>query len=140
MENLFPNLSSGGHRVTSPATIEYNCVAWAVDDPEVWWWPDPYNQYYWPPDVPREVNIDSFVKAFEVLNYTVCETSNYESGYEKIAIYAKQNGEPTHAARQLDSGKWTSKLGRLEDIEHDDIEGVSGEIYGSVAVIMKRPK
>jgi hypothetical protein len=47
-------------------------------------------------------------------------------------------GKPTHAARQVGYGKWTSKLGSLVDIEHD-INGVSGTRYGSVAVIMKRP-
>ena len=26
------------------------------------------------------------------------------------------NGKPTHAARQLSSGLWTSKLGKLQDI------------------------
>jgi hypothetical protein len=140
MENLFPVLKSSGYKITSPATIEYNCIAWAADDPEMWWWPDPYYQYYWPPDVPRKATINAFVKAFETLGYMVCQTSTYVPGYEKIAIYAKTSGEPTHAARQLGSGKWTSKVGSLEDIEHDDHAGVNGETYGSVVVFMKRPK
>lgn len=140
MENYFPILKYSGYKITSPATIEYNCIAWAADDNEAWWWPDLFYQYYWPPDVPREVNINAFVKAFETLGYKVCHTSTYIPGYEKIAIYAKPSGEPTHAAKQLESGKWTSKLGGLEDIEHDHHEGVCGEVYGSVVVFMKRPK
>jgi hypothetical protein len=45
----------------------------------------------------------------------------------------------THAARQLPTGKWTSKLGKGEDIEHDTPEDVAGGVYGDVMQIMKRP-
>jgi hypothetical protein len=45
----------------------------------------------------------------------------------------------THAARQLPNGKWTSKLGKGEDIEHDTPDDVSGGIYGEVVEIMRRP-
>jgi len=38
----------------------------------------------------------------------------------------------------LPSGKWTSKLGRLEDIEHDTPDDVAGGVYGEVAGFMKR--
>ena len=45
-----------------------------------------------------------------------------------IAIYCNFNPqlktlEVTHAARQLPSGKWTSKLGDADDIEHNTLEG-----------------
>lgn len=39
---------------------------------------------------------------------------------------------------ELPNGKWTSKLGRWEDIEHE-IEGLMGEMYGDVKQILKRP-
>jgi hypothetical protein len=39
---------------------------------------------------------------------------------------------PTHAALQLESGDWTSKLGDFEDISHSTIEAVSGPVYGRV--------
>ena len=42
-------------------------------------------------------------------------------------------------ARQLDSGKWASKLGKLEDIEHD-LTGVEGKVYGKVAQYLKKPR
>jgi hypothetical protein len=35
----FPRLTPGNHRVTSPATPAYNCVAWAAEDTEHWWQP-----------------------------------------------------------------------------------------------------
>jgi len=61
-----------------------------------------------------------------------------EPGMEKIAIFA-QGGKPTHMARQLENGRWTSKMGQSEDIEHAlrDLEGV---LYGEVALFMGRPK
>jgi hypothetical protein len=59
-----------------------------------------------------------------------------ETGLEKVAIFAK--GETAlHVARQLPSGKWTSKIGRWEDIEHD-LLALEGERYGEVAQIMQR--
>jgi hypothetical protein len=43
------------------------------------------------------------------------------------------------ASRQLPSGRWTSKLDRAEDIEHDPPHDVAGGIYGDIVQIMKRP-
>jgi len=45
---------------------------------------------------------------------------------------------PTHAARQLENGRWTSKLGELEDIEHD-LHHLASGAYGAVVQILKRP-
>ncbi|MCG8587287.1 MAG: hypothetical protein MI757_21490 [Pirellulales bacterium] len=45
----------------------------------------------------------------------------------------------THAARQLPDGRWTSKLGKAEDIEHDSANDVAGGLYGEVVEFMKRP-
>ena len=44
----------------------------------------------------------------------------------------------THAARQRPGGKWTSKLGKAEDIEHDTPDVVAGGLYGEVVLIMRR--
>ena len=138
MQSLFPLLQSSVYEVTSPATIEYNCIAWGAGDTEKCWWPDLFDQYFWPSTILREESVDAFIGAFESLGYTICENANYEMGYEKVAIYAKQDGRPTHAARQIDPEKWTSKIGQLEDIEHD-IQSLSGDIYGEPKVYMKRP-
>jgi len=43
-------------------------------------------------------------------------------------------------ARQLENGKWTSKLGELEDIEHDTLDVFDDSDYGTVACIMKKSK
>jgi hypothetical protein len=73
-----------------------------------------------------------------ILGLTVfCLCHALEVGFEKIALYATPDGEPTHAARQLLNGKWTSKLGRWQDIEHE-LDGLVGELYGTVRRILKR--
>jgi len=68
----------------------------------------------------------------------MCEDREVESGFEKVAIYADHYQFPTHMARQLLSGTWTSKLGALEDIEHHFLDGLNGSQYGNVVQIMKR--
>ena len=137
---LFPSLQEKGFDLTSPETPFYNCIAWAAGDTRRWWWPDPNDQYYWPPGMPRNETLQAFVLLFKELGYSVCENAKHEEAFEKIAIYVDDStGKPTHAARQVDSGRWTSKLGSLVDIEHD-LNGVTGTRYGSVTVIMRRPK
>lgn len=81
--------------------------------------------------------MESFVAVFATLGYA--ETQAVDSGpdWEHVAIYAL-NGVPTHASRQLASGWWTSKLGRLHDLSHLTPESVAGPLYGDVAVIMRR--
>ena len=49
-----------------------------------------------------------------------------------------KDGICTHASLQLADGKWTSKLGFLNDISHS-LHALEGELYGSVVCIMKRP-
>ena len=68
----------------------------------------------------------------------MCGSPEYESGYEKVAIYGK-DGEWKHAARQLtEDGTWTSKLGPEDDINHATLEALAGATYGTVVQIMKR--
>ena len=136
IETIFPNLRSEGYRQTSPRTKDYNCIAWAAGNKDRWW--EPADGYYWPLPTPQLTTIDVLIRAFKVLGYTECQDSLLEEGYEKVAIYGEQ-GDYTHAARQLGTGKWTSKLGQLEDIEHDTLEGLAGSEYGDVVVIMRRP-
>ena len=139
-------LSAEGYEVTSIATCEYNCIAFAADDDESWWWPDQHGKAYWPPNIKREVTIDAFVSAYETIGYERWEykgNGDLESGYDKIAIYAMA-GVPTHASKQLSDGRWKSKLGPWEDIEHNtpravETHGAVG-IYGEVEVYMRKKK
>ena len=105
-EDEFPHLAATGYRITSPATRTYNCFAWAAGEDDPWWNPlEPNTPYYWPNGVPAELTIAAFIQAYQTVGYEPCESSDFESGFEKIAIYATPDGEPTHAARQLPNGK-----------------------------------
>ena len=75
--------------------------------------------------------------AFKEIGFDECDDGSLESGYEKIAIYGSALMY-THAARQLADGKWTSKLGQLEDITHATPNDIAGGDYGEVVQFMKR--
>jgi hypothetical protein len=139
VEEQIPGLQKSGYRITSPPDPDYNCVAWGLRDPSRWWSPGPDKRNHWPDDVPAWPSLTAFVELFERKGYEVCEGDRYEEGIEKIAIFTYASGEPTHVARQLKEGKWTSKLGGSVDIEHDDLRAVSCGLLGDVAVVMRRP-
>ena len=137
IKNLCPGLFQSEFEITSPQASDYNCIAWAANDVNNWW--DPHLAY-WPEGIERELKLNTFIKVFEMLGYQVCDNSKLEKDCVKIAIFVDDNEIPSHAARQLDNGHWTSKLGQIEDIEHHKVEGVEGKYYGKVAVFMKRNK
>ncbi|MEQ9491270.1 MAG: hypothetical protein RIM72_19995 [Alphaproteobacteria bacterium] len=83
-------------------------------------------------------DLEAFIKAFETIGYKECNNGDLEIDNEKIAIYSK-NGKPTHAAKQVASGKWSSKLGNYFDIEHIET-ALDGPQYGKIALFMSRPK
>jgi hypothetical protein len=140
LEQQFPNLAGEGYLITSPDTIDYNCVAWAAESEEEWWWPDSMGQEYWPADVPREETLPAFTAAFRTIGYEVCESALLESGFQKIAIYADAQNAPRHVARQLPNGEWTSKIGQYEDIQHKTLDALTGEppAYGIVIQVMRK--
>ena len=51
-----------------------------------------------------------------------CAGVGLESSWDEIVIYGDEHGWPTHVARQLHDGSWTSKLGASEDIAHASVE------------------
>jgi hypothetical protein len=89
--------------------------------------------------VPREETIAAFIAVFSELGYEPAYHAALESSFEKVALYAI-GALPTHAARQLNYGWWTSKLGPSIDIEHELPESVVGGVYGEVAAILKRKR
>lgn len=133
---------------TSPATKDYNCIAWAAEDDTKRWDIDPYGIYYWPPAVPRRRSIEEVTSVFESIGYETCNDESVEPGFKKIAIYADSSDLPTHVARQLPNGKWTSKLGDFEDVEHQFIHAWERALmqmrtfelssYGKLVKIMKK--
>jgi hypothetical protein len=140
LEGLFPSLGGSGYQVTSPQSDLYNCIAWAAGptNTNAWWWPlgDP-SKTFWPENVLREETLEAFHQLFTSLGFVTCDHAEVEVGYDKVALYADDQGFPLHAARQLANGRWTSKLGALEDIEHA-LEDLEGTEYGSVVLVMRR--
>src|SRR5437660_406471 len=112
LERLFPALREVGFEATSPRDPGYNCVAWAAGDTTRWWWPAESPFAYWPNGVEREESLTSFIRAFATLGYEPASSGDYEPQFEKLAIFASGDGVPTHVARQIAGGAWTSKLGR----------------------------
>jgi hypothetical protein len=139
LEALFPNLRASGNRITSDGSVEYNCIAWAVGETTRWWDPVAIGGYSWPDGLPRENTVANWVAAFGNRGFEACENPEAEDGYEKIAIYADRVGIPRHVARRLSYGAWTSKLGRLEDIEHGSLDAFNDSDYGTAHLVLRRP-
>ncbi len=147
LESLFPNLQRSSWNVRSPQDDDYQCIAWAACRTDRHMWPN--QDYWWFPGlpvvvVPEEAPVEYLVQGFRLLGYKPCESSVFEVGYQKVAIYANDIGA-THMARQHVLGRgWLSKIGTLEDIFHrelSDLEGNTSPLslgYGRVALVLKR--
>ena len=134
LKDLFPDLTDNNHEITSPRTVDYNCIAWAAHNSQRWWQPG----VYWPTEVSRDDHgIGALVAAFTELGFKECDSGELEENFEKVALYGF-GMMYTHAARQLPDGHWTSKLGQLEDITHTTPEAIAGSDYGQVIQFMKR--
>ena len=164
LEDIFPKLAIAGYEKTSDQTGgqlddgSYNCIAWAAEDVNhKFWWPNRFG--YWLPWVRRENSVRCFVKTFRWLGYFRCKSSRRELGFDKVALYAihcsqqpippptslneLRDWTPTHMARQLSDGTWTSKCGCDEDINHFLLDalkchGPTTAKYGSPVIYMKR--
>lgn len=120
----------------SRATLIYKCIAHALGYDDNCWWPS--HDTYWPRRCPREATTQAFECAFATEGYTPCDNGGLEDGFEKIALYAKNEGECTHAARQRRNGRWTSKCGGNVDLEHE-LGQLEGPCYGKVVRFFRRP-
>ena len=107
LELRYPNLALTEYAVTSPRSQEYNCFAWVAGDQERWWQPTPEDEFYWVSGVPMEETLSAYIQAYQKLGYAICDNAVLETGYEKIALYVNDEGVPTHAAKQLLTGKWS---------------------------------
>jgi hypothetical protein len=137
----FPRLEAEGYEVKSEATPDYNCIAFAADDLSRRWSPFPEEDAYWPEGISRGAGVDVFVELYESFQYARCDNSDFEEGFEKIAIYfdAKES-EVTHASKLIGPSEWTSKLGDWEDIAHKTLEALESTDYGKAVAFLKRKK
>jgi hypothetical protein len=153
---LFPGMAGAGCKITSKADPQFNCVAYIVGDKKNWWWPSPIGTTnVWPEGLPREETVEAIAALFKLLGYEKCAGEQLEQGFEKVAIYARDDF-PTHVACQTSVGLWKSKLGRLPDIRHETLRelespdanslewqasldyGYNSAGFGKVALIMKK--
>lgn len=145
IEFHFPSFKNGnGYRNTSEATIQYNCLAWALGIDWAWYAPEPKCAgYVWFPGVERKWDVEIISTIVERHGYQRCPDSLVEEGFEKIVFFLDSDGRPEHFARQLENGKWTSKLGNLNDIEHDTLDSLLApdtEGYHSIERVFKRAR
>jgi hypothetical protein len=143
LEIIVPGLTLTRWQEKSLQDYHYNCIAFAAGDERQWWEPSGDPLHYWPPGIPREYSLPAYKLAYELFGYRECDFSDkFEKGYQKVAIFLYSDGTPSHAARQTEKGKWLSKLGELEDIEHDSIFALEGDDpnYGKISAFMKRPR
>ena len=134
IDDQYPRLAKEGYTITSKPNEDYNCIAFAAGDNTSWW--SHKKGYHWP-NASRTAEISSLVEVFEGLGFEQCANATYEPGFDKVALYHK-NEEWKHASIQLEDGSWSSKLGPNEDIRHETPESVSGDSYGNVHCIMRR--
>lgn len=148
LEEGIPNLAREGYEITSNPADVPNCIGWALRDYAGFWDPDAAVMrvagYRWLPNGPYDWEVSTVAKIFEMHNYSDCDMDDsLEPGFEKIAIYVNHE-QDIHVARQLASGKWTSKLGVKEDLDHNSLKALEAdtELYpeacGKVVRIMKR--
>lgn len=136
IEEAHPGLKGSGYEITSEVSDVYNCIAWSAGEDTIWWSHTPGN--YWPPGIPRSPEVGALIQVFESLGFAICEDEQIETGYEKVAVFAL-SGEWSHAARQMEDGQWTSKVGQFEDITHPLLQNLADDAYGDVHCIMRRP-
>ncbi len=91
--------------------------------------------------MPQDESLASIIAFFESLGYQQCRGQSLEDGFEKVALFADPEDDyPTHAARQLPSGWWTSKMGwNGVTIEHDGLDRIEGRFYGWARLYLRRP-
>jgi hypothetical protein len=87
-------------------------------------------------------DLGEYVDLFQSLGFVQCLDGLLEPSQEKIAIYA-DGDDFQHVAYQRIDGSWSSKLGKLNDVRHDDAAWVSGPSpfeYPPVHSYMSRPR
>jgi hypothetical protein len=113
-----------------------------VGDEERPWYPrgEP-DRSFWPPGLRDDFSLEAFVAAYATCGFRRSTTGGMlVAGLEKIALYVDGDGEPSHAALQLSNGRWSSKMGTWEDIEHVDTSCLEGGTYGQVVLFLERPR
>lgn len=129
--------------ITSDQTTKYNSVAWAIGgirEKDRWWSPCP--GYFWPADLSKNENLDTYVTLFKRHGYIAVKGNDVslEPGYRKVALFTTSD-KVTHVARQLRDGCWTSKIGNWHDILHptlNDLPQIAPTNAAYVSQVLKK--
>src|SRR5262249_40151901 len=123
----FPRLREE-FEVLAAASPSYNCIGWSLGF---------NNSWVWPVEAGQTVSLYHFDALYRYYGFTRVNKLAYrrQPDHDKVVLYAarRANGHitPTHAARQMPDGSWTSKLGSLPLIRHLHPHDVAGPSYGS---------
>ena len=138
----FPVLRDDANfRITSDCTPAYNCVGWALGMNDVWIGLDHPTNYawaWWPKDVECDERQESLVSLFEYFGFALCNDADIEKDYDKVALYADDEGW-THAARIIGDNIMHSKIGTAWDIHHSGGTTFDDTMYGKIYAYMRRP-
>lgn len=129
-------------RPASPATYSYNCLAWALGTDLVSVWPpgdEPVTTAanFWPSDLPQDESITTIERLLSRLEFQQVDAPSKGLEVEAIALFTIGSA-PSHFARRRPDGSWTSKLGGLADVDHDDPTDVECVAYGSLSRFYER--
>ena len=114
----------------SRSSDDYNCVSWAINR-------DDENIFLYLPNGTIDLRLNSYIEYYKSIGFEEADNIEPEPGITKIALYAFED-EFQHVARQLEDGRWASKLGEWEDIEHNTLDVLSGNFYGNPVVFLER--
>ncbi|MCQ2219059.1 MAG: hypothetical protein MJZ33_11385 [Paludibacteraceae bacterium] len=138
----FPALGKDPHfQITSDCTPAYNCIGWALGMNDVWVGldhPINYAWTWWPKEVPCDEKPGSLIALFEHFGFIECEDASIEEDYDKVALFADEEGW-THAARVIGDNLMHSKIGTAWDIHHSGGNTLDDTMYGTIFAYMKRP-
>ena len=122
-------------QITSDRDNHYNCVGHVIGDYERLWSHQDDGLSYWPRGIPKGATIDHYSDALGTAGFEPCTSPNLESGFEKIALFEKDN-EFTHVCLLCEDGRWWSKCLVWEDVKHALQEAVYW--YGAPVLFMRR--
>ena len=121
----------------SPATLNYNCLAYALGDTNNWWQPG-HRFFYWPDGFSHDVSVETVTSIIKLHGYTKKVSRESVERYRAaVAIYSIGQ-EWTHFAK-WSNGLWSSKIGEDHDIKGVTLEDLEGRLYGKVTAILCRP-
>lgn len=137
VERILPTLK-GRDLSLSPEDFNVNCLAFAVGDNTQWWEPPSGHGTYWPQGFREDLSVQTVEEILKLHGFTVESDRAETPDTDAIAIYGER-GEWTHFAK-FANGKWSSKLGELDDVEDIMLDDLEVPDYGKCLKILKRPK